>query len=68
MKGPFSHPERIPDGLAKMNDCATIEDYESGELKIADPYKEFMNQFRNDTSVEFVELKRRIVNGRSIHM
>lgn len=68
MKGPFSHPQSIPNELIKMEDCATNEDYEIGDLIKADPCKEFINQFRNNSTVEFVKLKKRIINGRSVHM
>lgn len=68
VKGPFSQPQEIPDELFQMKDCATNEDYENGELIKADPCKEFINQIRNNSSAEFLELKMRIVNGRSIHM
>lgn len=69
VRGPFSQPQRIPDDFNKIKSCATDEDYcQSGALYKADPHKEFINQMRNNSSAEFAELKRRIVNGRSVHM
>lgn len=68
VKGPFSHPQRVPDALIKMKDRATTEDYENGDLAKADPFKEFIHQLRNNNSADFVGLKRRIINGRSVLM
>lgn len=68
IRGPFNHPTRVPDELIKVKRCATEKDYENNALSKADPFKEFLDQYRNDEVAEFVELKRRIVNGRSILM